>query len=213
MATRRRISRALRSLWSSVRPMAASGASSQKRRTGDQVRTPAGRAARTRIACAGRQTTASSSSPISASTHWWSIASMRRPAQSPIVATSRRRPAAGPRHFVFNPNGRFVYVVQRAEEIDRLPTLRSMPPMPRSGWWAPRSRHCRRKRPGNSCSAIQISSNGAHLFVGNRVHDSVARFAIDANGIARFLGTTPCGGQIPRDFAFDPSGRVLAVRQ
>ncbi|MGV8951603.1 MAG: lactonase family protein, partial [Cypionkella sp.] len=29
--------------------------------------------------------------------------------------------------------------------------------------------------------------------------------------IARFIGTTPCGGHIPRDFAFDPSGRVLAV--
>ena len=42
--------------------------------------------------------------------------------------------------------------------------------------------------------------------------DSIAGFAIDpATGIARFIGTTPCGGHIPRDFAFDPTGCVLAV--
>ena len=40
----------------------------------------------------------------------------------------------------------------------------------------------------------------------------IAGFAIDqTTGIARFIGTTPCGGRVPRDFAFDPSGQVLVV--
>ena len=117
-------------------------------------------------------------------------------------------PGAGPRHFVFHPNGRFLYVANELSStvasfafdaadatfnmIGEISTL----PQPVEG---------------NSCSAIQIASDGRHLFVGNRVHDSVARFSIDASGIAHFLGTTPCGGKIPRDFAFDPSGRVLTV--
>ena len=117
-------------------------------------------------------------------------------------------PGAGPRHFVFHPNGRFVYVANElnstvasfafdaADAAFKMTGELSTLPQPIEG---------------NSCSAIQITSDGKHLFVGNRVHDSVARFSVDASGIAHFLGTTPCGGRIPRDFAFDPSGRVLAV--
>jgi 6-phosphogluconolactonase len=66
--------------------------------------------------------------------------------------------------------------------------------------------------PGSSGSAVGIAAGGKHIYVGNRVHDSVAGFSIDqATGIASFIGTTPTGGRIPRDFAFDPTGTVLAV--
>ncbi|HEY0032910.1 MAG TPA: beta-propeller fold lactonase family protein, partial [Devosia sp.] len=65
---------------------------------------------------------------------------------------------------------------------------------------------------GNSGSAIEIAAGGKHLYVGNRGHDSIGGFAIDqATGIARLIGTTPCGGRVPRDFAFDPTGQILVV--
>jgi 6-phosphogluconolactonase len=50
------------------------------------------------------------------------------------------------------------------------------------------------------------------LYVGNRGHDSLSRFAIDdATGDAMLIGATPSGGKTPRHFAFDPSGAFLAV--
>lgn len=64
----------------------------------------------------------------------------------------------------------------------------------------------------NHCSALKVAPGGRHLFVGNRGHDSIARFDIDPqSGVATFATTTPSGGRTPRDFAFDPSGRCLAV--
>jgi len=118
-------------------------------------------------------------------------------------------PGSGPRHFRFHPSLPFAYCVNELtstlatlafdadagtlEILDITPTT----PQPVDG---------------NSTSAIDIPLGGAHVFVGNRGDDSIAGFAIDpANGLAQFIGTTPCGGKIPRDFAFDPSGTVLAV--
>lgn len=121
------------------------------------------------------------------------------------VATT---PGAGPRHFVFHPNGRFVYV---ANELSSTVASFAFDAADATFKMSGEVSTLPQETPGNSCSAIQISTDGAHLFVGNRGHDSVARFAVDANGIAHFIGTTPCGGKVPRDFAFDPSGRVLAV--
>jgi 6-phosphogluconolactonase len=117
-------------------------------------------------------------------------------------------PGAGPRHFVFHPNGRFVYV---ANELSCTVASFAFDAADASFRMIGEVSSLPATTPGNSCSAIQISANGAHVFVGNRGHDSVARLAVDANGVAQFIGTTPCGGKVPRDFAFDPSGRVLAV--
>jgi 6-phosphogluconolactonase len=65
---------------------------------------------------------------------------------------------------------------------------------------------------GNHCSEIAITRDGRWLYVGNRGHDSLARFSIDeATGAAVLLGHTPSGGKTPRHFAFDPSGAYLAV--
>lgn len=115
----------------------------------------------------------------------------------------------GPRHFVFHPNGKHLYVVSELsstvasfayDAANASATLLGEEPTVPGG-----------KVPGNSCSAIAVSRDGRHVFAGNRGHDSIARFAVDAGGVARFLGTTPTGGKVPRDFAFDPSGRVIAA--
>jgi 6-phosphogluconolactonase len=115
----------------------------------------------------------------------------------------------GPRHLTFHPSGRHLYVVNElsstvasfayddAAGAARLVGEEST--LPRGGF------------SGNACSAIGIAPDGRHLFAANRGHDSLAGFAIDAEGIARFTGATPCGGHVPRDFSFDPSGRIVAV--
>jgi 6-phosphogluconolactonase len=119
-------------------------------------------------------------------------------------------PGSGPRHFRFHPQLPLLYC---ANELDctlstmtfdaaagTLKVIATISTLPPGG------------HPGSSCSAIDIAGGGRHVYVGNRGHDSIARFGIDTTtGIARLIGTTPAGGQVPRDFAFDPSGSLLAV--
>jgi 6-phosphogluconolactonase len=119
-------------------------------------------------------------------------------------------PGSGPRHFQFHPTLPYAYL---ANELTC--TLASLAFDAAAGSFtilAEESTLPPDGRAGSSCSAVAIAAGGRHIYVGNRVDDSVAGFAIDqASGIARFIGTTPCGGHIPRDFAFDPTGTVLAV--
>ncbi|MDB5537743.1 MAG: 3-carboxymuconate cyclase [Devosia sp.] len=119
-------------------------------------------------------------------------------------------PGSGPRHFVFHSTLPYAYLVN-----EMTCTLASLTFDAANGTFTllssastlPPGGH-----PGTSGSAIGIAAGGKHIYVGNRVHDSVAGFSIDqATGIASFIGTTPTGGRIPRDFAFDPTGQVLAV--
>lgn len=118
-------------------------------------------------------------------------------------------PGSGPRHFRFHPSLPFAYLVNELTctlaslafnaEAGTFEILAIEPTTPEPV-------------PGNSCSAIDIAAGGNHLYVGNRGHDSLSGFAIDrSSGIARLIGTTPCGGRVPRDFAFDPTGQVLVV--
>lgn len=118
-------------------------------------------------------------------------------------------PGSGPRHFRFHPSLPFAYCVNELTctlaslafdaEAGTFTLLAIEPTTPEPF-------------PSNSGSAIDIAAGGRHVYVGNRGHDSIAGFAIDqTTGIARLIDTTPCGGQVPRDFAFDPTGRVLAV--
>ena len=117
-------------------------------------------------------------------------------------------PGSGPRHPVFHPNGRWVYVVTEiastvlAFEWDgaqgslrQFQTVSALP----AGY------------AGTSVSAeIALHPNGRFLYVSNRGDDSIATFAIDgASGRLTLLGHVPSGGKTPRNFAFDPSGRWI----
>lgn len=119
-------------------------------------------------------------------------------------------PGSGPRHFVFHPHRPYAYVVNElsstvaslaVEPADgRLTLLSIAATVPDSAVG------------GNHCSEIRITDDGRRLYVGNRGHDSLARFDIDpATGVATLVSTTPSGGKTPRHCALDPSGAFLAV--
>jgi 6-phosphogluconolactonase len=119
-------------------------------------------------------------------------------------------PASGPRHFVFHPTlprayvgnemGSTVATLGFDAAAGRFETFAITPTVPEAA------------RANNHCSEIRISADGRRLYVANRGHDSLSRFAIDpASGMASLIDTTPSGGKTPRHFAFDPSGRFLAV--
>lgn len=118
-------------------------------------------------------------------------------------------PGAGPRHFVFHPNGRWAYV---ANELDS--TVTSFAFAAAEGSFTPIG--VTPTRPAgasgiNYPAAIATDAAGQHVLVSNRGDDSLARLAVGADGVAHFEAAMPSGGRVPRDFAFDPSGRLLAV--
>jgi 6-phosphogluconolactonase len=123
---------------------------------------------------------------------------------TPYVSTAA---GAGPRHFVFHPNGRWAYVINERNstivsfaydaEHGSLEPLETVSTLPEAF------------HETNSCAEIQVHPNGKFLYGSNRGHDSIAIFSIDAAGKLQAIGHEPSGGKVPRHFTFDPSGRFL----
>jgi len=118
------------------------------------------------------------------------------------------KPGSGPRHLVFSPDRKFVYVVNelgstvtalsyRAErgafrEIGTVSTL----PRDFSG--------------ENDTAEIAVDPTGKFLYASNRGHDSIAGFALDsAKGTLTPTAHVSTGGKTPRNFAIDPTGEYL----
>lgn len=122
------------------------------------------------------------------------------------AAQAHARPGAGPRHLTFHPGGRYAYL---ANEVDDTVTVCAYDPATgRLTIGAP--------QPTGSGSGtnypaqILVTSNGAYAFLANRGHNSIARYAVEADGARlRLLGTVPVAGDFPRQIAFSPDGRLL----
>ncbi|WP_414476098.1 lactonase family protein [Microvirga sp. M2] len=120
---------------------------------------------------------------------------------------------SGPRHLIFSPNGKFVYLVSELDgSIDVFPydaaagilnkeiQIASSLPKGFSGKpWA---------------ADIHITPDGRFLYVSERTSSTLAAFRVDPeNGTLTSIGSYPTAEQ-PRAFGIDPSGRyLLAVGQ
>jgi 6-phosphogluconolactonase len=127
-----------------------------------------------------------------------------KPAEFPFVTLP---PGDGPRHFSFHPNGRWFYSIQEeASTIVRFDndatngklvagqTISTLPP----GFAG-----------SNFCSEILVSADGRFVYAGNRLHDSIALFAIGDDGNLTYVEETWTRGNYPRSFNFAPTGRFL----
>jgi 6-phosphogluconolactonase (cycloisomerase 2 family) len=113
----------------------------------------------------------------------------------------------GPRHFVFHPNGRWFYSVQ--EEAS---TLITFDYDGAGGTLKPKqtvSTLPKRFAGTNFTSEVMLSPDSRFLYVANRLHDSIARFSIAADGRLTFAGEEWTRGDYPRSFNIDPTGRFL----
>jgi 6-phosphogluconolactonase (cycloisomerase 2 family) len=126
------------------------------------------------------------------------------PNDTPFVALP---PGDGPRHFFFHPTGRWLYSIQEEAStvvlfdydadqgrLTARQTISTLPP----GFAG-----------SNFCSEILVSPDGRHLYAGNRLHDTIAVFAIGDDGTLTYAGEEPTRGDYPRSFAFDPTGQFL----
>jgi 6-phosphogluconolactonase len=119
-------------------------------------------------------------------------------------------PGAGPRHFTFHPNGRFVFVINEIQStitsfrydpergaFEQIETVSTLPPD-----YTGR----------NSTADVHVHPSGRFLYGSNRGHDSIAAYAIDEQtGKLTRIGIQGTGIREPRNFAIDPTGAWLLV--
>ena len=113
----------------------------------------------------------------------------------------------GPRHFVFHPNGKWMYSIQ--EEASTIIFF-----LYDSSTGALHSQQMISTLPSdftgtNFASEIMLSSNGQFLYAANRLHNSIAVFAVGARGHLRRIGETMVLGDYPSQFNMDPRGNFL----
>ncbi|WP_211443969.1 lactonase family protein [Collimonas humicola] len=114
---------------------------------------------------------------------------------------------AGPRHFVFHPNGKYAYVINEEsstltlyrfdqakgtlQEQDTVSTL-------------PENYH------GTSfASGLIVSPDGRFVYVANRLRNSIAQFAVGAEGKLTWVEDTWTRGDYPRSIVIGPQGRFM----
>jgi 6-phosphogluconolactonase len=126
------------------------------------------------------------------------------PIRPPFVRT---RPAAGPRHLTFHPNGKQVYVINELANSVTLfdyvansgnliekQTISTLP----------------KEFAGKSyCADLKITPDGRFLYGTNRGHDSVAAYRIGADGNLTLLAIEPSLGKGPQNLAITPDGTLL----
>jgi 6-phosphogluconolactonase len=112
---------------------------------------------------------------------------------------------AGPRHFVFHPNGRWFYSLNEQAstvafmhyDAGRLNTIDEVSTLPRGFAGS------------NFTSEIAISADGRYVYAANRLHDTIAIFLVASDGRLRYVREEWTRGDYPRSFGFDPAARYL----
>lgn len=122
------------------------------------------------------------------------------------VSQARTRPGAGPRHLTFHPGGRFAYL---ANELDNTVTVCGYDPA--TGRLTPGDPQSTGTGEGTSYPAqLLVTPNGSYAYLANRGHNSLTRYAVEADGARlRLLDTVPVRGDFPRHIAFSPGGNLL----
>jgi 6-phosphogluconolactonase len=126
------------------------------------------------------------------------------PNDPPTVALP---PGDGPRHFAFHPNGRWLYSLQEEAsnvvwfDYDaakcRLTARQTISTLPQGF-------------AGTAFgSGIDVSPDGRFVYAANRLHDSIACFAIAENGSLSYVAEEWTRGNYPRVVSFDPTGNFI----
>ena len=115
---------------------------------------------------------------------------------------------SGPRHLVFNADGSKLYVINEqgssvmvfnVDEKEGLKLVQTLPSV-RKGFEG-----------NNYCADIHIGKNGKFLYGSNRGENTIVTFRIGSDGKLTLAGHTSCGGDWPRNFVLDPSGKYILV--
>jgi 6-phosphogluconolactonase len=113
---------------------------------------------------------------------------------------------SGPRHFSFSKNGSRMYLINEPGStvmcfnvtdggaLEQFQTIRTTD----EGYTGK-----------NQCAEITISNDGKFLYGSNRGENSIVVFKIADDGRLTLSGHSTCGGDWPRNFILDPTGKYL----
>jgi len=128
------------------------------------------------------------------------------PNDPPAVAETE---GAGPRHFVFHPNGRYFYVInEEASTVTfmtydpdngQLTQQQTIPTLPPDFVGT------------NYPSEIIISADGKYVYGLNRLHDTIAIFRVAINGELTLLREEWTRADYPRHVGIEPNGEFMYV--
>jgi 6-phosphogluconolactonase len=115
---------------------------------------------------------------------------------------------SGPRHFVFSSDGSKMYVICELNStisffnVDKDGGLKLVQTVStlREGF-----------KGKSYCADIHLGKNGDFLYGSNRGENTIVTFKIGSDGKLTLVGRTTCGGNWPRNFVIDPSGKYLLV--
>jgi 6-phosphogluconolactonase len=115
---------------------------------------------------------------------------------------------SGPRHFVFNKDGSKLYLINelgskmmvfdvgKKQSLSLIQTLTTT----EEGY-----------NRDNYCADVHISKDGKFLYGSNRGENTIVTFRIEPDGTLSLAGHSTCGGDWPRNFVIDPTGKYILV--
>lgn len=115
---------------------------------------------------------------------------------------------AGPRHMVWHPGGKLLYV---ANELDNTVSTFAYDSAEGTLMEQGHLTTLPAGAPHNQVADIHLDAAGERLYVSNRGHNSIAVFTVGADGALSPLAIRSCGGDWPRNFALSPDGRFVVV--
>jgi 6-phosphogluconolactonase len=114
---------------------------------------------------------------------------------------------SGPRHMVLDKACRNLYVINELNStvsvIDitaKIPVLKQTISTLPEGF-----------SEKNYCADLHMAPSGKYLYGSNRGHNSIVVFSVARIGELTIKGHFPCGGDWPRNFAVNGTGKTLAV--
>jgi 6-phosphogluconolactonase len=115
---------------------------------------------------------------------------------------------AGPRHFVFNSAGTKMYVICELNstisvfDVNLNGGLRPVQTLTTLGDGFSGE---------SACADIHLGRGEKYLYGSNRGENTIVVFTIESDGNLALAGRIPCGGNWPRNFVIDPSGKFMLV--
>jgi len=118
----------------------------------------------------------------------------------------------GPRHVAFHPEGHRAYVVSELGDVVGIYAVSAAGTLSARG--------TARRLPAEHASApathtgadVHVTPSGRHAYVTNRGQsNTLARYAVTADGDLTLLGHESTRGETPRNFTIEPAGELLLV--
>ncbi|WP_145555177.1 lactonase family protein [Yersinia canariae] len=127
------------------------------------------------------------------------------PNSPPFISASSA--GAGPRHFVFHPNGKTLFLIN--EEASTLTSYQLNPEKGTLKQLHTVSSLPKDFRGTNFAAGLALSQDGKFLYVANRLHNSIGLFAVTADGEFKPIEDVWTRGDYPRTLVLSPSGHYL----